>query len=131
MRTRSSKLYASALRSLSLGKKKHYIDALVRSVVGHFGMTGQMKFLTRVEDELSDILFAERGVQNVAVRVPIRDEKHNRALASTVAKHIGHHAEVTITQDNSLIAGAVITIGDKRYDGSIKNRITQLKKHLH
>lgn len=130
MRKRSAKQFATALRSLAHGKKKHDIDALVRSVVGHFGMTGQMKFLSRVERELSDVLLAERGVQNVNVRVASGDEKRNRALSSTVAKYVGRHAEVTIVQDPSLIAGAVITIGDKRYDGSIKNRIVQLKKHL-
>lgn len=130
MRKQSAKLCASALRSLSHGKKKHDIDVLVRSVVGHFGMTGQMRFLTRVERELSNVLFAERGVQNVSVCVASADEKRNRALISAATKHVGHHAEVSIAQDPSLIAGAVITIGDKRYDGSIKNRVTQLKKHL-
>lgn len=131
MRKRSAKQFATALRSLAQGKKKHDIDALVRSVVGRFGMTGQMKFLSRVERELSDVLLAERGVQNVNVRVASGDEKRNRALSSTVAKHVGHHAEVTITQDPSLIAGTVITIGDKRYDGSLRTRLNKLANHLH
>lgn len=131
MRTRSAKQFASALRSLSLGKKKHDIDALVRSVVGRFGMTGQMKFLSRVERELSNVLLAERGIKNVNVRVASGDEKHNRALSSTVAKRVGHNAEVTITQDPSLIAGAVITIGDKRYVGSLRARLNKLAHHLH
>ncbi len=131
MRARSAKQFASALRSLSHGKKKHDIDVLVRSIVGHFGMTGQMKFLTRVEDELSHVLLSERGVKNVNVRVAQGDEKRNRVLSSAVAKHVGHHAEVTIAQDSSLIAGAVITIGDKRYDGSLRTRLKQLAHHLH
>lgn len=131
MRTRSAKKFASALRSLAHGKKKHDIDVLTRSVVGHFGMTGQMKFLTRMERELSNVLFAERGVKNVMVRVASGDEKRNRALVSAVTKHVGHNAEVSITQDPSLIAGAVIMVGDKRYDGSLRARLKQLANHLH
>ncbi|MBI4252620.1 F0F1 ATP synthase subunit delta [Candidatus Uhrbacteria bacterium] len=130
MRKQNAKQFASALRALTRGKKKSEIDTIVRSVVGRYGVTGQMKFLARVWHQLHDILNSEKGVARVAVRVPSCDKKRNRALTGQIAKQVGRDSEISITEDPSLIAGAVVTVGDKRYDGSVKARIRQLRKHL-
>lgn len=131
MRRISSKQFAAALRESTRGKKKHGIDEIVRVVVGRFGVTGQIKFLARVQQALADILDAERGIQRVVLRMPHCDEKRTRAITTQMSKQTGRATEVFVVQDPLLIAGAVFTVGDKRYDGSIKNRITQLKKHLY
>lgn len=130
MRRTRPKQFAAALRESARGKKKNAIDDILRAVVGRFGVTGQMKFLARVQQALSDILDAERGTQRVVVRMPHCDEKRTRALTTHISKQTGRVTELFVVQDPLLIAGAVFTVGDKRYDGSIKNRITQLKKHL-
>lgn len=130
MRRTSPKQFAAALRESTRGKKKHDIDETVRAVVGRFGVTGQIKFLGRVSQALSAILDAEQGTQRVVVHMPHCDEKRIRALTAHMSKQTGRDAELFAIHNPSLIAGAVFTVGDKRYDGSIKNRIIQLKKHL-
>lgn len=130
MRRTSPKQFAAALRETARGKKKHGIDEMMRAVVGRYGVTGQMKFLARIQQALSALLDAEQGVQRVIVRIPHCDEKRTRAFTAHMNKQTGRDAKLFVIQDSSLIAGAVFTVGDKRYDGSVKNRIGHLKKHL-
>lgn len=130
MKRTSPKQFAAALFESMRKKKKHGIDETIRAVVRRFGVTGQMKFLGRVWQALSLLIDAERGVKRVVVRMPHCDEKRTRALTAHMSKQIGRAAELFTIHDPSLIAGAVFTVGDKRYDGSIKNRVNQLKKHL-
>lgn len=130
MRRATSKQFAEALRACCIGKKKHDSDAIVRSFVLRFGMTGRIKFLGRVQQALSELLDAEKGLQRVLVRVPKCDEKKARQWAVFMTKHTKRNTELSFVADPSLIAGAVFTVCGKRYDGSVSTRLRRLKEYL-
>lgn len=130
MRRTNPKQFAAALRACAHGKKKHDSEAMARSLVLRFGMLGKLKFLMRVQHALTEFLDAEKGIQRVVARVPSCDEKKAKVLFAAMTKHMKCHTELSFVDAPSLIAGAVFTVGDKRYDGSIKARLRQLQKNL-
>ena len=130
MKKQNPTYFARALLELTRGKKKSEIDTTVRLLVGRFGMSGQFRFLKKIEAALSELIISESGVCTVNASFAQYNEKHVRALITGIEKKIGTKVEVFTKHDSSLIAGAVLTIGDRRIDGSLKNRIHQLKKYL-
>ena len=130
MRKHKPSALARALLALSHGKKKTQIDALIESVVGRYGQSGKLAFLRNVETPLAQHLKEERGGVEGVLRIPHCDEKLTRTIAADVSKRIGRDVELSVVEDPSLIAGAVLTVGDRRYDGSVKARVRQLKKCL-
>lgn len=130
MKRATPKQFAEALCARCIGKKKHDIKAVVRSFVLRFGMTGKLKFLGRVQQALAELLDAEKGLQRAVVRVPQCDEKKARQWTAIMTKHTKCNTELSFVSDPSLIAGAIFTVANKRYDGSVRTRLRRLKEHL-
>ena len=75
-------------------------------------------------DEASGTVRAE-----VTAAVPV-DERLEEKIASELRRHLGHEVETEIRQDDSLIGGLVIRIGDRVIDNSIRTRLQQLRAAL-
>ncbi|MDP2630569.1 MAG: F0F1 ATP synthase subunit delta [Candidatus Uhrbacteria bacterium] len=129
MKKESAKLVARALQLASHGKKKSEVDALVESFVLERGSRGHMKFLTAVSKELTVLVEREKGIEHIECRLAHVSEKEAKGLITAISKKLKKDVEATVTEDPSLIAGAVVTFGDTRIDGSLKARLAQLE-HL-
>lgn len=130
MKKQDTRNYAQALLLACEGKKKGDVDKLIKAVVLHWGVRGKLKFLTSVLELAQRINEEKNGVKRVNVTLTQCEEKEVRVLTSSLTKMLGSDAEITITQDESLLAGGVITMGDIRIDGSLRTRINQFAKHL-
>jgi F-type H+-transporting ATPase subunit delta len=72
-----------------------------------------------------------RGVTevNVYVAAPIDDSLQSQIL-STLTKKIGGEPVLNIHIDPSLIAGMVIRVGDRVYDGSVKSQLEHARRSM-
>jgi F-type H+-transporting ATPase subunit delta len=73
--------------------------------------------------------YAGRARVSVQTATPLADALRGEIealLAASLEKQIAIEAEV----EPQIMGGAVITIGDKVYDGSIKNRLSQFRKQI-
>lgn len=92
---------------------------------------GRMAALGEIVDAFRDLADELANRARVSVRTatpladPLRDEIE-AILRSSLSKQIAIEAEV----EPNIMGGAVITIGDKVYDGSVKNRLSQFRKQI-
>ena len=57
-------------------------------------------------------------------------EKYYLELQKVLEKVTGKKVVVVRKQDPSIIAGVITRVGDKVFDGSVRNRLTELKEQL-
>lgn len=71
------------------------------------------------------------GIETVRIVTaqPLDEDLRVRALAAA-KKLTPLSIEFDESLDPEIIGGFILTLGDKRYDASIRNRLNQLKKHL-
>lgn len=108
-----------------LGEKAHPVTVnLVSMLVG----AGRAKELPEVVQALLNRTASESGQESGEVRsaFPLTDEQQ-KALAAAIAKKTGKDVALTYVVDPSLMGGIVTRIGDTVIDGSVKNRLDQLK----
>ncbi|MBP7764267.1 MAG: ATP synthase F1 subunit delta [Deltaproteobacteria bacterium] len=65
----------------------------------------------------------------VKTAFPLSGEMQNHILAG-LKKMTGRDVEVTLEDDQSLLGGIVIGVGDTLYDGSIKNQLNNMRNLL-
>lgn len=51
-------------------------------------------------------------------------------MSSTLERLTGRRVEATFSQDAKLLGGAVVRVGDTIYDGSLRNKLNELRKRL-
>jgi F-type H+-transporting ATPase subunit delta len=89
-------------------------------------------------DVLSDIEACYRQLMDEALlklRVTVKtafplSRETQDLIVSQLEKVTGKKIEVTIENDNSLLGGIVIGVGDTLYDGSIKNQLNNMRNLL-
>jgi F-type H+-transporting ATPase subunit delta len=70
-----------------------------------------------------------REVAEVRSAVALTDDQQRR-LADALKKATGSDVNLKIIVDPSVVGGLVATVGDKVIDGSVRNRLDQLKSRL-
>ena len=107
------------------------LDKAVRNFVAVLMGHGRMGSLKDITAEFGTIADEANGISEVEITSakPLTD--HERGLlqgkAGTLA---GGHVRVTWTEDASLLGGAVIKLGSRVYDGSVRGQLQQMKQHL-
>lgn len=76
-------------------------------------------------DEVRNIAYAD-----VVSAYPLTAEQES-ALIAQLSKVSGKAVKLNVSVDASLLAGMVVTFGDKVYDGTVSARLEGLKKQLH
>ena len=61
--------------------------------------------------------------------VPLTDDQQRR-LADALAKVVGGTVSLKVVVDPNVVGGLVATVGDKVIDGSVRNRLDELKSRL-
>jgi F-type H+-transporting ATPase subunit delta len=108
-----------------LGAKAHSVTTnLVSMVVG----AGRARELPAVVSALLAKTAAEQGKASGEVRSahPLTSEQQS-ALTAAVEKSTGKSVALTFLVDPSVLGGVVTTVGDIVIDGSIRNRLDQMK----
>lgn len=93
--------------------------------------TTRARGLVELLDWLVDRAAAERGLRVAQVRaaVGLSEEQRGR-LAAALSRTTGRQVELRVTVDPSLIGGIVVLVGDTVIDGSVRNRLDQLRSGL-
>jgi F-type H+-transporting ATPase subunit delta len=106
------------------GKASSMTVALVSMVVG----TGRARQLPDIIRQLVEMSAAEANKEVAEVRsaVELNDDQRKR-LAEALGNATGKQVEVKVVVDPSVLGGIVAQVGDTVIDGSVRNRLDQLK----
>jgi F-type H+-transporting ATPase subunit delta len=107
------------------GKASRTTTALVALTVA----TGRITSLTEIVERLLDRSAAEdsRVIAQVRSAVPLTEDQKNR-LAAALAKSTGKEVDIVVIVDPEVLGGLVTQIGDTVIDGSVRQRLSQLRE---
>lgn len=107
------------------GKASDVTTALVSLVVG----TGRIRDLPAIVDELKSksASLSDRALAEVRSAVALTDEQKVN-LAGALRQSQGKDFDIVNIVDPSLLGGIVVQIGDTVIDGSVRNRLAQLRE---
>lgn len=115
------------VEDLLQGKATDLTSAMVSLVVG----TGRAHDLPAIIDQLVRMSAAENKTAVAEVRSAIDLTADQRArLAAALESATGKKVEVKVIIDPSVLGGIVAQIDDTVIDGSIRNRLSQLKETI-
>jgi F-type H+-transporting ATPase subunit delta len=100
---------------------------LVNLVVG----AGKARELTRIVDAFVQraTTAGEAAVAEVRVAEAMTEEQRTK-LAAVLTKAKGRPVDVKVIVDPTVLGGAVTTIGDEVYDGTVRRRLETLRANL-
>jgi F-type H+-transporting ATPase subunit delta len=93
--------------------------------------TGRSRDLSAIIDRLVEMAASERKEAVAEVRTAIElDDDQRRRLAAALGKATGKNVSLKVVVDPSVLGGVSAQIGDTVIDGSIRNRLNQLREAL-
>ena len=115
------------VESLLEGKAHRLTAQFISLVIG----TGHARELRDIADRVSSRVAkgAGREVAEVRSAVALSDDQQRR-LADALSKATGSQVNLKVVVDPTVVGGIVATVGDKVIDGSVKNRLDQLKSRF-
>lgn len=92
---------------------------------------GRARETVKIMEELARIAAERRDhvVAEVRSAVPIDDRRRTR-LATALSTATGRKVEVKVVIDPSVIGGAVTTVGDEVFDGTVRTRLEEARELL-
>jgi len=111
--------------------KKLGCSTLVRNTVNLLADKGRLGHLEEVLHALEELAEAETGRVRVEVvsAKPLSDAYYDR-LTEKLKRVTDRKVVLVKKQDPSLIGGVVTRVGDQVFDGSLSNRLSELKETL-
>ena len=109
------------------GKAHRLTTQLVALVIG----AGHARSLRTIAERVSSKVAhgSNREVAEVRSAVALSEDQQRR-LAEALKKATGSEVNLKVIVDPSVVGGLVATVGDKVIDGSVRNRLDQLKSRL-
>ena len=113
---------------LLLDGKAHRLTAqFISLVIG----TGHARELRDIADRISSRVAKGAGREVAEVRSAVAlSEDQQRRLADALSKATGSQVNLKVVVDPTVVGGIVATVGDKVIDGSVRNRLDQLKSRF-
>ena len=107
------------------------VSQLTRNTVKLLADKGRLPQLDEVLDALEQLAEAETGRVRVEVTSakPLSDSYYSR-LTEKLQRVTDRRVVLVKKQDPSLIGGVVTRVGDQVFDGSLSNRLSELKETL-
>ncbi len=104
---------------------------LVRNTVNLLADKGRLGYLGEVLDTLEELAEAETGRIRVEVvsAKPLSDVYYTQ-LTEKLERVTGREVVLVKKEDPSLIGGVVTRVGDRVFDGSLSNRLSELRETL-
>ena len=107
------------------------VSALMRNTVKLLADNGRLPELDDVLQELEQLAEAETGRVRVEVTSakPLSDAYYDR-LTEKLQRVTDRKVVLVKKEDPSLIGGVVTRVGDQVFDGSLSNRLSELRETL-
>jgi F-type H+-transporting ATPase subunit delta len=104
-------------------------SALTTSMISLVVFNGRTRELSAMVDHLLDLCAArgEKVVAEVRSAVALTDDQKAR-LATALKARTGKDVDIIVVIDPSVIGGIVTQIGDTVIDGSVRQRLSQLRE---
>jgi F-type H+-transporting ATPase subunit delta len=101
------------------------------SLLGFLIESGRSRELTSIVQELATLAAERRqhALAEVRTAIPLSEERQKR-LAEALAKATGKSLEIKVVVDPSVVGGVVAHVGDEVFDGSIRTKLNEAKRHL-
>jgi len=77
---------------------------------------------------LLDVKFNRLRAGVTLARVP--DEAFRRSMEAGLSKAFGKEVIASFSADPQLLGGAIVRVGERVYDGSVRRRLTRLRRQL-
>lgn len=104
---------------------------LVRNTIGLLTDRGRLPYLEEVLDAFEELAEAETGrVRAEVISARPLPEAYYSRLQEKLQRATGQQIVLVKKEDPSLIGGVVTRIGDRVFDGSISNRLSELRETL-
>ena len=102
-----------------------------RGLVSFLVSSGRVRDLPAIIDRLVEQAAEQRAeaVAEVRSSIPLDDSQRER-LAEALSRHTGRQVSVKVIVDESVIGGIVAQVGDTVIDGSVRNRLNQMREAL-
>ena len=107
------------------------VSKTVRNFIAVLMDHGRLASLDEVVAEYQVMADAANGIAEVEIvsAKPLQDDERN-LLQWKAGELAGSNVRVRWSQDASLLGGAVIRLGSRVYDGSVRGQLEQMKQHL-
>lgn len=85
----------------------------------------------QIGKEYRHLSLEARGIAEAEVITPSPlSDKEEKELIAVFQKRIGKTLQVTNRVDSDVLGGVIVRIGDRLYDGSLKNKLARFQKSL-
>ena len=107
------------------------INLLALNLVYLLMAKGRLKHADQIANEYGRLLDAHYGITHaeVTTAIPLNDTDKQR-LSHQLDTIVGKKVSVNLQIDPDILGGFIARIGDSLIDGSIRNRLNELKKSL-
>jgi F-type H+-transporting ATPase subunit delta len=91
----------------------------------------RVHLLPEIVESFEQVLRQRQGVAEAQVASAVElNERQKSTLVQTLERLTGKKIQAKYSLEPGLLGGAVVRIGDTIYDGSVKNRLNQLRARL-
>jgi F-type H+-transporting ATPase subunit delta len=92
---------------------------------------GRMHILPEIVDSFQEVIRERQGIAEAEIFSAVELSTTQKAeFAFTLERMTGQRIEPKYSLDPSLLGGAVVRIGDAIYDGSVRNRLNEMRSKL-
>ena len=107
------------------------LDKTVRNFIAVLMDHDRLHFLREIVEEYSALADEANGIREVEIvsAKPLTDDERN-LLQGKAGELAGARVRVQWSEDATLLGGAVIRLGSRVYDGSVRGQLQQMKQHL-
>lgn len=107
------------------------LEKSVRNFIAVLMDHDRLHFLLEIVAEYSQLADEANGISEVEIvsAKPLTDDERN-LLQGKAGELAGGNVRVQWSEDAALLGGAVIRLGSRVYDGSVRAQLQQMKQHL-
>jgi len=89
------------------------------------------QLLPEIFESFEDVVRERQGIAEAEVFSPSPlGEAQKREMAKALERLVGKKVEAKFSIDPKLLGGAAVRVGDTVYDGSLRNRLNELRERL-
>jgi len=110
---------------------KGKVDPQVYHLVLMSASTGNFHLLERIQNEVERIIEErDRTTRGIVESAFDLDDEMLSKLEKRFSDLMGNQVKLELRKNPDIIGGVVVTINDTVFDGSIRNRLLQMKRHI-
>lgn len=92
---------------------------------------GRQQLLREIATEYAGLLDLKHNRVRAGVTLARpADEALRRSIRESLSRHLGKEVLATFSEDPQILGGAVVRIGERIHDGSLRRRLTKLRRQL-